>query len=129
MFSPNDEFILTGEGWPFFTATLWDSRSGQPLRTFSGHKWSVDSVAFNASGTSIVTGSDTVRLWSIADLAARLTTEATPGGWELRWNRGVLQHARTVTGPWQDVPGAVSPWRISAGQPVGFFRVQAAEDQ
>src|SRR5258708_2362677 len=91
VFSPDGRFILGGEGWPFFTARLWDARSGEVLRVFAGHTAPVVSVAFNASGTSILTGSDIVRLWSIADLAARLESERKPDGLELRWSAGTLQ--------------------------------------
>jgi hypothetical protein len=38
----------------------------------------VNSVAFVATGTSILTGADIVRLWSIADIAGRLESERKP---------------------------------------------------
>jgi WD40 repeat protein len=128
-FSPDGRFILGGEGWPFFTARLWDARTGEELRVFAGHAAPVNSVAFNASGTSILTGSDIVRLWSIADIAARLESERKPNGLELRWHTGVLQHSVAVTGPWNDVTIAASPWLVPLDQPAAFFRVRAvAED-
>lgn len=128
-FSPDGRFILGGEGWPSFTARLWDARDGKELRVFDGHAAPVTSVAFNASGTSILTGSDIVRLWSIADISARLASERTPNGLELRWHVGALQHAATVTGPWRDVSNAVSPWLTPTDQSAGFFRVRTtAED-
>lgn len=128
-FSPDGRFILGGEGWPFFTARLWDARDGRELRVFAGHAAPVTSVAFNASGTSILTGSDIVRLWSIADIAARLESERKPGGLELRWNAGTLQHAATVSDAWLDLTNATSPHLISHDQPAGFFRVRTlAED-
>jgi WD40 repeat protein len=108
----------------FFTARLWDARDGKELRVFAGHAAAVTSVAFNASGTSILTGSDIVRLWSIADIAARLESERKPGGLELRWHTGALQHSTQVKGPWLDVTNAVSPRLISADQPSEFFRVR-----
>ena len=128
VFSPDGRFILGGEGWPFFTARLWDARSGKELRVFAGHAGQVDSVAFNATGTSILTGSDIVRLWSIADIAARLETERKPNGLELRWRLGTLQRATTVTGPWFDVTNAVSPRLIPMDQSTEFFRVRAPEE-
>jgi WD40 repeat protein len=36
VFSPDGRFILGGEGWPFFTARLWDARNGAELRVFCG---------------------------------------------------------------------------------------------
>lgn len=128
-FSPDGRFILGGEGWPFFTARLWDARDGKELRVFAGHAAPVTSVAFNATGTSILTGSDIVRLWSIADIAARLESERKPNGLELRWHSGTLQHAANLTGPWLDVTNAVSARLISTDQSAGFFRVRTvAED-
>ena len=123
VFSPDGRFILGGEGWPFFTARLWDARNGQELRVFTGHAAPVDSVAFNSTGTSILTGSDIVRLWSIADIAARLESERKPNGLELRWHVGTLQQSSHITGPWTTVTNATSPWFVPADQPSKFFRV------
>jgi WD40 repeat protein len=124
VFSPDGRFILGGEGWPFFTARLWDARNGEELRVFGGHAAPVDSVAFNAAGTSILTGSDIVRQWSIADIAARLETERRPEGLELRWHIGSLQSAVNATGPWNDVTNATSPWMARTDQGSAFFRVK-----
>ena len=126
VFSPDGRFILGGEGWPFFTARLWDARNGQELRVFAGHAAPVDSVAFNATGTSILTGSDIVRLWSIADIAARLDSELKPNGLELRWHTGALQSSAQANGPWNDVPNAISPTLVPTGQSSEFFRVRLA---
>ncbi|HEX5219194.1 MAG TPA: WD40 repeat domain-containing protein [Verrucomicrobiae bacterium] len=123
-YSPDGRFILGGEGWPFFTARLWDARTGAEIRVFAGHAAPVSSVAFNATGTSILTGADIVRLWSIADIAAQLEGERKPNGLELRWHGGTLQQTGPVDGPWNDVSNAVSPWLISTDQPAAFFRVK-----
>ncbi|HXG46157.1 MAG TPA: hypothetical protein VNO52_00910 [Methylomirabilota bacterium] len=56
------------------------------------------SLAFNATGTSILKGSGLVRLWSIADIAARLESARKPNGLELRWRMGTLQQANSVNG-------------------------------
>jgi len=125
-FSPDGRFILGGEGWPLFTARLWDARTGAELREFAGHAAPVGSVAFNAMGTSILTGADIVRLWDITDIAARLESECKPTGLELRWHVGTLQNSVQVNGPWNDVTNAVSPWLLSTDQPSGFFRVKAS---
>jgi len=129
VFSPDGRFILGGEGWPFFTARLWDARNGEELRVFAGHAGSVDSVAFNATGTSILTGSDIVRVWSIADIATRLESERKPNGLELRWRAGTLQHSGHANGPWMDVTNAVSPWLIPTDQSSAFFRVKAHAEE
>jgi WD40 repeat protein len=129
-FSPDGRFILGAEGFPSFTARLWDARTGEVLRDFfAGHNAPVTSVAFNKSGTSILTGSDVVRLWSIADIAARLESEHRPNSLELRWSAGTLQHSTRVNGPWVDVTDASSPWSIATDQPSRFYRVQALADE
>jgi WD40 repeat protein len=125
VFSPDGRFILGGEGWPFFTARLWDARNGAELRVFAGHAAPVGAVAFNSSNTQILTGSDIVRLWSIADIAARLESNRKPEGLELRWHGGTLQHSPQMTGPWLDATNAVSPWLVPTDQPSAFFRVKA----
>ncbi len=129
-FSPDGRFVLGGEGWPFFTARLWDARDGKELRVFDGHAAPVNSIAFSATGTSILTGADIVRLWSIADIAARLEFEQNENDLELRWNVGTLQHAEDVTGPWEDVTGAISPHLIftSTNPPARFFRVRTVPE-
>jgi WD40 repeat protein len=127
-FSPDGRFILDAEGFPSFSARLWDARTGEELRVFAGHAGEVNSVAFNASGTSILTGSDIVRLWSIADIAARLESERKPNGLELRWQVGTLQRSTKPNGPWIDVTNAVSPWLAPIDQASAFFRTKAQHE-
>jgi hypothetical protein len=79
---------------------------------------------FNATGTSISTGSDIVRLWSIADIAARLESERKPNGLELRWHIGTLQSSPQANSPWSDVTSATSPWMVPTDQSSTFFRVK-----
>jgi hypothetical protein len=85
----------------------------------------VNSVAFDATGTSVLTGADIVRLWSIADIAVRLEGARKPNGLELRWSVGTLQQSAKVNGPWLDVTNAVSPRLVPMNQPSAFFRIQA----
>jgi WD40 repeat protein len=125
VFSPNGEFILTGEGWPFFTAELWDAHTGELLRVFGGHRWTVDSVAFDASGKNILTGSEIVRLWNITDAATRLRRERKGNRLELRWSAGTLQRAAGINGPWEDVTDAESPWTTAMSGGAEFFRIRA----
>src|SRR5262249_40528776 len=94
------------------------------LRVFAGHAWEVTAVAFDPTGTSILTGADIVRLWSIADIAARLESELKPNGLELRWNVGTLQQSSNANGPWIDVANAISPWLVPMNQPAAFFRTK-----
>jgi hypothetical protein len=41
----------------------------------------------------------------------------------LEWGRGVLESSPDMKA-WQEVPGAVSPYVVPAGQPRGFFRLR-----
>ena len=107
-----------------------NERTGEVLRDFfAGHNVPVQSVAFNKSGTSILTGSDRVRLWSIADIAARLESAGKSNGLELRWSSGTLQSSTRVNGPWLDETNAVSPQLVPFAQPSQFFRVKASADE
>jgi WD40 repeat protein/uncharacterized caspase-like protein len=65
-FSPDGRLVLTGSG---FQAILWDLASGREVRRFQGHTHYVESLAFSADGSRIVTGSmdGTARLWDTAD--------------------------------------------------------------
>jgi WD40 repeat protein len=122
-YSPDGGTILIGEGWPYYTARLYDADSGATLRVFAGHRWSVDAVAFDPTGTQILTGSDAVRLWDITDVAARLRTRIMAGGLELSWNFGSLQRAPSLDGQWESVVDAVSPWTVPTSGGGTFFRV------
>jgi WD40 repeat protein len=128
VFSPDGRFILDAEGWPSFSARLWDARTQEELRVFAGHAGEVNSVAFDATGISILTGADITRLWSIADIAARLEIQHKPTGLELRWHVGTLQRSAHVNGPWLDVTNAVSPQLVPIDQPSAFFRTKANPD-
>jgi len=43
---------------------------------------------------------------------------------QLTWSFGTLQSAASVTGPWNDVNNATSPYSIDAGQSPRFFRTR-----
>lgn len=128
-YSPDGRFILTGEGWPAFTATLWDAQTVQPLRIFAGHRSAVGALGFSADGASILTAGERVREWSISDLSARIQLLQAAGGWELRWSLGRLQQALTPEGPWQSLPAATSPFAVRADAPAGFYRVELDSEE
>jgi WD40 repeat protein/serine/threonine protein kinase/TPR repeat protein len=50
------------------TAILWDTQTGQPLRTFTGHSDKVNVAVFSPDGTRILTTShdQTARIWDVA---------------------------------------------------------------
>jgi len=122
IYSPDGRHLLTGEGWPLFTATLWDLQSGQPLRTFAGHQWVVSAVAFSSRGASILTGAEIVREWSIADITTRLEMEKFPEQIRLTWPVGELQQSPGLQGPWQRVPNVTSPANVPLMDGAVFYR-------
>lgn len=127
-YSPDGRYILTGEGWPLFTATLWDVERREELRSFAGHRWVVSALGFNAKGTSILTGAELVREWSIGDVVTDLRVDQKEP-LQISWAVGELQHAVEADGPWRSVTNAVSPYIIEgSGEVKGFFRVSVAED-
>jgi len=126
-YSPDGRHILTGEGWPLFTATLWDVASATEVRTFHGHKWVVSALGFSHSGASILTGAELVREWSIADVVAGLRMEKESASTRVVWSLGHLQHSGELNGSWQTLTNATSPWTAETGPAIGFFRVQMQE--
>ena len=45
----------------------------------------------------------------------------------MRWEKGRLQSAQTVNGPWQDVTKAASPFPMDTATGAGFYRVKVEE--
>ena len=127
VFSPDGMSILTGEGWPAFTATLWDLRSASPVRVFTEHRGAVSALAFSRNGSSVLTGSDRVREWSVIDWMSRLRFQRAGDRLELSWSLGQLQVAPAPEGPWRLVPDAVSPLAFPLTQPAEYYRVLPSE--
>jgi WD40 repeat protein len=72
IFSPSNYFILSTERYSgnnellASSIKLWDTKSGDEVRTFTGHRSAVNSIAFNSSGSMIVSGSRdrSIKLWA-----------------------------------------------------------------
>ena len=64
VFSPDGTTLVSAN---FKTIHLWDARTGEPKRTFTGHTDSVSSLSFSPDGSTLASGSDdkTIRLWDV----------------------------------------------------------------
>jgi WD40 repeat protein len=84
-FSADGKRVLTGATFaqsPDYQAALWDSETGELLRTFKGHHGYLASVAFSPDGKSILTGSHdgTSILWDAMTGDRLRTFEKTERG-------------------------------------------------
>lgn len=70
-------------------------------------------------------GSDLMLLRFAVGTPPSIGMHPTPDGkLELTWSvDSRLQHAPTITGPWEDVPGATSPFRVHPTAGKGFYRL------
>ena len=86
-------------------------------------------MAFSPDGLLLITTDmwDTTRVWDLRDLVVGLRVARGAQGLELRWEKGRLQSAQTVNGPWQDVTNAVSPFPMDAATGASFYRVKVEE--
>ena len=117
MFSPDGTTIASGD-WQ--EIHLWDARTGNRIRTLSGHTGSVYSVVFSPDGSTLASGSydDTIRLWDartgnpIRTLSGHtdgvLSVSFSPNGSTLAsgsyddtirlWDARTGNHVRTLSG-------------------------------
>jgi len=56
--------------------------------------------------------------------ARMLASQRTANGLTISWTTGTLQSAPNVLGPYQDVPGATSPYSVQFNSPARFFRLR-----
>jgi predicted NACHT family NTPase len=66
-FSPDGKWLAAAT-WGIKTFRLWDTATGQEIRTFPGHDEEVLGIAFSPDGKWIASGArdNTVRLWDVA---------------------------------------------------------------
>jgi len=72
-------------------------------------------------------GGNTGVIYQIKSLArGMLSFRRTDSGFELSWSSGVLQEADSLSGPWNDISGAVSPYAIAidSAHPPAFYRTK-----
>lgn len=129
--SPDGRTVATGTGWGtrYPAARLWDAESGVLMRTVDlgpENKALRVFVAFSPAGRRLITTQHTiVRLWDISDLhVPSIEIKRTKAGLEVTWDRGVLQTANGVNGPWFDAPTAQTPCSVQASGERSFFRVR-----
>jgi len=82
-------------------------------------------VADLATNGSLSSGSGLGVIYQIKSLVLPPVGVTRSGGQlELTWSFGTLQSAGSVTGPWNDVNNASSPYSVDAGQSPRFFRTR-----
>ena len=84
-------------------------------------------IADLASTGDISTAGHAGVIYQIKSAASRvLSFTVTNRVLHLSWQLGVLQRANSLSGPWNDVPGASSPFvvAIDANQPSAFYRTK-----
>jgi hypothetical protein len=84
-----------------------------------GYGWDLDRAARNQGGAP------DMGAYESAFVPVAPTVSIAPSGANVVLTfTGVLQAADQVTGPYQDVPGAVSPWTVGVTNSMKFFRAR-----
>jgi hypothetical protein len=66
-----------------------------------------------------------VPVYFISLQPVRIEFQPTANGLILSWPSGwTLQSASSVLGPWNDMPGATSPYTVTANSAQKFFRLR-----
>jgi hypothetical protein len=82
-------------------------------------------VADLTSNGSLSTGGGLGKIYQIKSLARpSLSFRTTDKTLELTWTHGILQESDSVSGPWNDLPDAASPYSIELDQPRKFYRAK-----
>ena len=88
-FSPDGRTVASGATWRDTTTLdrqnvviLWDIVTGKRVQTFTGHKLSIERIAFSPDGQTLAGGGEgnTVRLWDVPTGASKLTLRGDGDG-------------------------------------------------
>jgi hypothetical protein len=129
-FSPDGARLASGSDDG--TVRLWDTATGEPAATLTGHTSRVWSVAFSPDGARLASGStdSTVRLWDTATGRQLGAMIATRGGWAVLLPDGSYKFDGDTAGAfWWAVklcrfePGELDPYvpeirRLPANAPI-----------
>jgi len=72
---------------------------------------------FSGAGAGVI-----YQIRSLTNPPPQLNAKRSGTNLELSWDRGSLQEAEAITGPWNDVPGCFSPFVIQPAGPRRFYR-------
>ena len=120
-------FALISEGTvPAFSARfIRQEITFANTAAYSAYRVTIPSVATNAAANSMQVAE--VELLGLVTVPSpRITglTKNADGSLKLEWKGGgTLQAAPKVNGPWQDVPGATSPYTLNPTEAATFGRI------
>lgn len=112
-FSPDGRYLATGSNDPAGFVQLWDSNTGQRIRTFTGHEDAALSVAFSHDGSRLLTGSydKTARLWNV-ETGSELVAYKGHTWWV--WSAAFSRDDRRIVTAGQD--GTAIVWETQTGK-------------